>query len=234
MLNMIKSLIPALVLGIILSVSFLIPNKQELLPSSMSMTLPLNFELQGWYGIRRQESSDERKTLAPDTLFTKADYRVLRHFEWEKQMPDIHVSLVFSGSDMNQSIHRPELCLPGQGHLNLTGTPSEILLDNGKEIRFTRLSSFKKMPNLPDGKLHFIHYYTFVGHGNLCYSHMLRTLCDIKDRTLRGISQRWAYFQVGIYWSPHLGISQEEADRLLRKLISQLLPGIINWDEIGS
>ncbi len=232
MRNILTALAPPFVLGIILSVIFFIPEKVELQSSSMTTELPLRFELSGWYGIRKQESPAERKTLAPDTLFSKADYRLLYSSDWEQQMPDVHVSLVFSGNDMNQSIHRPELCLPGQGHLNLLGTDTNLTLNNGKEVKFTRLTSFRRNDDLPDKKLHYIHYYTFVGKGNIRHSHTQRTICDILDRTLKGKVQRWAYCQIGTYWSPHLGITQEDADSLIQKLICQLLPEIINWEEI--
>lgn len=232
MIKILSALTPAFVLGIILSLTFIIPEKAELQASSMSMDLPLRFDLSDWYGIRRQESPAERRSLAPDTLFSKADYRLVYSDEWDKAMPDVHVSLVFSGNDMNQSIHRPEMCLPGQGHLNLLATNTMLTLNNGKEVKFTRLTTFRRNPDIPDKKLHYIHYYTFVGKGNIRHSHTQRVICDILDRTLKGKVQRWAYCQIGTYWSPHLGITQEDADRLIQKLISQLLPEIINWEEM--
>ena len=232
MIKILSALTPAFVLGIILSLTFIIPEKAELQASSMSMDLPLRFDLSDWYGIRRQESPAERRSLAPDTLFSKADYRLVYSDEWDKAMPDVHVSLVFSGNDMNQSIHRPEMCLPGQGHLNLLATNTMLTLNNGKEVKFTRLTTFRRNPDIPDKKLHYIHYYTFVGKGNIRHSHTQRVICDILDRTLKGKVQRWAYCQIGTYWSPHLGITQEDADRLIQKLISQLLPQIINWEEM--
>lgn len=232
MIKILSALTPAFVLGIILSLTFIIPEKAELQASSMSMDLPLRFDLSEWYGIRKQESPAERRTLAPDTLFSKADYRLLYSDEWDKTMPDVHVSLVFSGNDMNQSIHRPELCLPGQGHLNLLATDTLLTLNNGKEVKFTRLTTYRRNPDIPDKKLHYIHYYTFVGKGHIRHSHMQRVICDILDRILKGKVQRWAYCQIGTYWSPHLGITQEDADRLIQKLISQLLPQIINWEEM--
>ena len=47
---------------------------------------------------------------------------------WEKALPPVEISIVYSGADMNSSIHRPERCLPSQGHLNLRGSTSEITL----------------------------------------------------------------------------------------------------------
>lgn len=232
MLKILKALAPAVVLGGILSLSFLVSENSELQSSSMSAELPLRFDLPGWYGIRRQESPEERNILAADTLFSKADYQLLENDISEYPLPDVHVSLVFSGSDMNQSIHRPEMCLPGQGHLELIGSDMSIRLNNGKEIKVTQLTSFRKAAELPDQKLHHIHYYVFVGNGNICHTHMQRVLCDIRDRMLKGKVQRWAYFQIGAYWSPHLHINQEDTEKMLQKLAAELLPRIINWDEI--
>lgn len=232
MFNILKAFAPAIVLGGLLSLAFLIPQTAELQSSSMTMELPLRFDLPGWYGIRRQETPAERATLASDTLFSKADYQLLENDISEELLPDVHVSLVFSGNDMNQSIHRPELCLPGQGHLDLTGSDACFQLENGREVRMTRLTSFKRNAENPQNKVNYIHYYTFVGKGNLCHSHMQRMIYDIRDRTLQGKVQRWAYFQIGTYWAPHMHISREDAEKLLQKLIVQLLPRIINWDEM--
>lgn len=231
MLRIIKALTPVFVLGILLTLSVLIPENAQLQDSSMTKELPLGYDLDGWHGTRRQESPSERSSLAKDTLFSKADYRRVSATAWEKRMPDIHVSLVFSGSDMNNSIHRPEMCLPAQGHQNLQGSSTNITLDNGRSIYLTRLTSY--LPSAEPGKrLNFIHYYTFVGHGNLCHDHMKRMLIDIRDRTLLGTVQRWAYFQVGTFWGTQFNITEEEADEHLRKLICQLLPRIIDWEEL--
>lgn len=228
----IKALIPAFVLALTAIAILTIPTSNQILPPSMSPDLPLNGELEGWYGERRQESERERLILAKDTRFSKADYSQLKRVPWAKSTPPIHVSLVFSGSDLNNSIHRPERCLPAQGHINLVPNVQRILLADGREVTFTRLGSVLPHKELPDGKLYFIHYYVFVGKGQITHNHIYRTLLDIKDRALFGREQSWAYFQAGTYWSPHLDISEQEADRTLQQLISQLLPRIIRWDEV--
>ena len=133
---------------------------------------------------------------------------------------------------MNASIHRPERCLPSQGHLNLRGSTSEITLADGRQLSVTRLTSQVQLPGERKQTINFINYYVFIGHGTIHHSHLGRTAQDIYDRIAKGYVQRWAYFQAGSYWAPELGISEDEADKHIRALISDLLPGQINWEEM--
>lgn len=229
-----KALAPAVVLGCILSLSFLFPESGALTDSSMKQELPLRGNLPGWWATKKQESKEERILLSKDTIFSKADYELLERLPGEKKLPTLHVSLVFSGNDLNNSIHRPERCLPAQGHVNLHSSVQTLHLNDGRAITLTRLASHLPSEALPDKKLNFIHYYVFVGHGNLCHTHLQRTAIDIKDRILGGDVQRWAYFQIGTYWSPYLHTSEQEADQMLQKLICSLLPVQIKWEEIDA
>lgn len=232
MTTIIKALAPAILLGLIFLIIPFLPEGGQNLPPSMTEALPLGLELEGWRAERRQESERERSILAKDTRFSKADYYRLRRVYWEKQTPPVHVSLVFSGSDLNNSIHRPERCLPSQGHINLQSSVHQLTLKDGRQLTLTRLGSTLPNDELPDKKLSFIHYYVFVGNGRLTHNHIIRTWQDIKDRMLRGQVQSWAYFQAGTYWSPHLNLTEKEADATLQLLIAQLLPEIIKWEEI--
>jgi hypothetical protein len=96
----------------------------------------------------------------------------------------------------------------------------------------TRLSSKLPIQNERCPHLRFIHYYLFIGHGTINHTHLGRNIQDIADRLLFGRVQSWAYFQTGTYWAPELGISEEEADGRLRKLISELLPRQIDWEQV--
>lgn len=232
MKRIIRAFAPALLIGGIFLCIPLLPEGSQMNPAAMTEVLPLNYELEGWYGERRQESERERAWLAKDTRFSKADYTLRRQSIFDKVLPPVHVSLVFSGSDINNSIHRPERCLPSQGHINLKSSTQSFRLDDGREITLTRLGSELPHADLPDKKLNFIHYYIFVGSDAITHTHIQRTLLDMRDRILMGKTQKWAYFQAGTYWSPHLDVSEQEADAVLSKLMCQLLPRIIKWEEI--
>ena len=75
-------------------------------------------------------------------------------------------------------------------------------------------------------------YYVFIGHGTIRHTHIGRTLQDMYDRVAGGYVQRWAYLQVSSYWAPELDVTEEETDRRVRALISELLPRQVKWEEM--
>ena len=228
-----RAWLPPALLALLLSSVFILPREEQLMESSISPDLPVSFDLPGWQGTKIQESEVERTSLAADTRFSKAQYTRLRRVFWEKEAPPVEVSIVYSGSDMNSSIHRPERCLPSQGHVNLQTSASELRLADGRTLTLTRLTSRVPLPNRDDGlTLNFISYYVFIGHGTMHHTHIGRTLQDMYDRVTRGYVQRWAYFQANSYWAPELNLTEEETDKRVRALISELLPKQINWREM--
>ena len=62
-----------------------------------------------WAGREYPVSEVEKDNLPPDTGFSRKSYVNLLHPEQE-----VNISIVLSGKDRT-SIHRPELCLVGQG-----------------------------------------------------------------------------------------------------------------------
>lgn len=228
-----RAWLPPALLALLLSSVFILPRQEQLMESSISPDLPVSFDLPGWQGTKIQESEVERTSLAADTRFSKAQYTRLRRVFWEKETPPVEVSIVYSGSDMNSSIHRPERCLPSQGHVNLLTSASELRLEDGRTITLTRLTSRVPLPNRDDGlTLNFISYYVFIGHGTMHHTHIGRTLQDMYDRVTCGYVQRWAYFQANSYWAPELNLTEEETDKRVRALISELLPKQVNWSEM--
>lgn len=225
-------ILPPVVLALILSLIFLQPQNVVLLPSAVSPDLPLENELEGWYGVKTQESKRERAMLAPDTKFSKGLYNHINPFTYSKEDPTISVSIVYSGSDMGESIHRPERCLPSQGHINLLASETDIRLSNGRQQTFTRLASQTPVEGEHNTKLNHIHYYVFISSDTICPSHLERTLHDICDRALFGRVQRWAYIQLGAYWGAQTGITEEQADNRLRDLISKLVSRQVDWNAI--
>ena len=228
--KLLRALLPPVLVAVILSSVFILPREESLVESSISPDLPLGTDLSGWQGSKIQESEHERRVLAEDTRFSKATYSRISRVPWEKSLPPVEISIVYSGADMNSSIHRPERCLPSQGHLNLRSSSDEITLADGRKLGITRLTSQVQLPDKQT--INFINYYVFIGHGTIHHSHLGRTAQDIYDRVAKGYVQRWAYFQAGSYWAPELGISEDEADKHIRALISDLLPGQINWQEM--
>jgi len=227
-----RRLLPPIVLTLLLSPIFIVPDNPELLPSAVSPDMPLGSDMAGWYGTKTQESEMERAILSNDTKFSKAIYHHVNPFTYAKEEPSINVSFVYSGRDLNNSIHRPERCLPAQGHLDLTGRDEQIELANGRTLTFRRLHTRTLIDNQPGRSLYHIHYYVFVGRNTICASHLTRTFRDIYDRIITGRVQRWAYIQMGVCWGTEIGITEEQADSYLRALIRDLVPKQIDWEII--
>ncbi|MBE6418521.1 MAG: exosortase-associated EpsI family protein [Akkermansiaceae bacterium] len=238
-------ILPPAVLALLLCLIYILPFDAELKESAISAELPVGTTIPGWYGEKTQPSAKERGSLATDTEFSKAVYRRCYSNEASGDLllpgqapaanqaycygPQVAVSIVYSGRDMNASIHRPERCLPTQGHMELTGTDTTLQLANGKKITLRRLQSFTIPGNDTDTRIQHIHYYVFVGHDRICHSHLQRTLYDMWDRFALGRTQRWAYLQVGSYWGGDTGISEEEAEDAIQSLIAELAARQINW-----
>ncbi len=225
-------ILPPLVTCLLLSLIPLMPDEVTLLPSAANPDLPINYDLSGWYGIKTQESEKERAILSADTKFSKAIYKHVNPISYMQDGPAVNVSFVYSGSDLNESIHRPERCLPAQGHLDLTGKDAKLKIGDGQELTFRRLSSRTLIDNKAGNHIYHIHYYVFVGSDIICSSHLVRTVKDIWDRISTGRVQRWAYIQIGTQWGEQVGISEQQAENHLQALIRDLIPGQIDWNAI--
>ncbi len=203
---------------------FLLPKVTNIAPQGIDLHLP---EFVGeWYGEDQQIGALELEILANDTGFARKLYRNGRGDE-------IFVSIVLSGHDLDNSIHRPERCLPAQGWSVADServTISVPELPKGR-LPVTRLYNLRKQP-LPNGNfitIHNLNFYWFVGYDNLTASHLERTLIDIRDRVMRGYNQRWAYITVASTITDNLdrfGRDETETDAMLRKFIEDLYPKI--------
>lgn len=227
--NIIRVIAAPLLLGIMLSIMIFIPSNPDLLPSAISPDLPLNHELEGWFGIKEQESEKERSLLADDTKFSKAKYCRTTQ---DATTPVVFVSIVYSGQDLNNSIHRPERCLPSQGHLNLVVTDHDINLNNGRELTYRRIDSYTPAPEKDQQATQHIHYYYFIGHDRVCHDHYYRTFYDMWDRVVKGRTQEWAYLQIGTYWGGSTGIEKEKAEAALDEIMKRISERQIQWERI--
>lgn len=185
------------------SLVFLLPEAPPIRPSRLSMDLPPRVGPGGiWEGRVVQVSDRERAVLANDTTFERSLYQ--RPFL--PTGPPVEASFVFSGEDMNNSIHRPEVCMRAQGW-NFMSERTVVLPDilpDGEEFRVREIISSKTRRHpetnepvqLADGTLMMdwqILYYTFIGAKTITPSHYGRTFADSRDRVIGGYDQRWAY-----------------------------------------
>ena len=134
----------------------------------------------------------ERKILPADTEGARRLYA-------DKDGDEVYCSVILEGSDVT-SIHRPELCLTGQGWkfdrervegVPVKGTPKGAL-------RMTCIDARRTIA-LPHGnttETRAVFAYWFVGKGRLTPYHWQRILLTTKDRVLLNRNVRWAYFLI--------------------------------------
>lgn len=179
---------------------FLLPDIKPMRPSRMAVELPA--ELGGWESRKVAISERELSVLAEDTNFERRVYNQ----KYESSLPPVEASVVFSGKDMNNSIHRPEVCLRTQGwsfarerYVTVSGA-----LPGGESVLMREIlcNKIRRNPDtgqpqlLPNGKILVdwqILYYTFVGARDVTASHYGRVFRDIRDRIFGGFDQQWAY-----------------------------------------
>lgn len=236
-----KAWILPLLMGVGLAAVYVLPQAGSTEQSAVSMELPDSS--QGWEFHRQAPSEMEVNTLK-DTEFSKAICFRPRPGEvnlYGNPVNDrVDLSVVLSGHDLNTSIHRPERCMPAQGH-RITASEDVVLsLENGRSFKAKRLRSVQDIKDLETGEIiarpNCLTYYFFVGHDEITNDHLERTLIDMKDRLMRGMDQRWAYVSASMWygklpWSDE-PVSEEEADKKLRKFVDKFSEEQINWQQI--
>jgi Protein of unknown function (DUF3485) len=231
-----------LVLVVGLSGVYFLPSMGQVAESAISMELPQ--VLESWSLQKIPPSEAELEILSTDTKFSKAQCLSNRQGEFNSEgtpIPDrLDLSIVLSGADINNSIHRPERCMPAQGH-NITASSNQFLKSSNSQILPTkRLLSIQKLPKNEERteyiKFDCVTYYFFVGHDRITNDHLGRTAIDMKDRLVRGMDQRWAYVSVSMWYGKVPWIEQEvtveEADRKIQQFLINFSDRQINWSNI--
>lgn len=217
--NKARSLKRAWLLNIVLLAVFglatAIPVELTLLPAAVKEGLPL--AVGDWIGKMDYDHSAEREILAPDTKLFKADYQ-------NSAGRSIQVSLVISGQDLNNSIHRPERCLRAQGHANIYRQSFKLELPRGGKLPVSYVTSMRYFE--VEGErvdVAYKTYYWFIGNKTITNSHYERSFIDILDRLTGGTAQQWAYISVSSALSPD---SLEAEKAVFLEFIEAIAPRI--------
>lgn len=143
-----------------------------------------------------------------------ADTRMLKRL-YENQNRSITLNVVVSGTS-RQSIHRPELCLPGQGYSITDRTIHHLVLDNGWPLEVMVVQA-RKIGAPPVG---FAYFFT-NGHIQTA-SHARRLFSDIVQRSFFGRINRWAMVTlIGT-----IPFETDEGIEKLRQLLSEAYPQV--------
>lgn len=220
-----------------LSSAFLLPDFKQT-QSAIRMEIPE--KLGRWKTLTLQETKQERETLAPDTKFSKALCLGSESF-FDTTPYEGHVSIVLSGFDLANSIHRPERCMPAQGHEIYHSEKLLVDLKGGRQVPVRRLLSVQTNKDQNDkvvSRNNTVTYYFFVGHDRITEDHTRRTLLDMKDRLAKGVAQGWAYITVTMAFKGEQDVGAgllpdfETADRKVRDLLAELAEHNIDWTQI--
>ncbi|MFV0416532.1 MAG: exosortase-associated EpsI family protein [Chthoniobacterales bacterium] len=191
--------------------------------SEAGIVLDLPYRLLGMFGEDGEVTEGERSILPDDTEFDKRSYT-------DMYGNTINCQIVLAGTD-RRSIHRPEICLPGQGWTIKASQPVEIDLKSEGEMKVTMLDLVRKVEVAPDEfkELPMIFMYWFVAKDYTTNSNLTRILKTNLDMLLYNRMSRWAYIIVS---SPVLegfnpgGKSREETVEALKKAIGEVVPAI--------
>ena len=238
-----RTLILPLFLAGGLSSVFVLPQTGAVAQSAINMTLPAT--IGNWQLKPIPPTQAEIDILSKDTKFAKAICVRPSSDEFfatdESNSDRADLSIVLSGYDLNNSIHRPERCMPAQGHRDLRATSIPLTLANGRKLTVRRIRSVQTViPNPKDRSLdqHFecITYYFFVGHERVESDHFQRTFTDMKDRLIRGIDQRWAYVTMSMWFGQLPGreqpVTESQADAKLLSLVTEFAAQQLNWKQL--
>ena len=216
-----------------LALSQALPKSPTTREAAIAMTLPAIVGEWKGLGESHEGSAEERRVLAADTRFVKQTYALTRpsFLSNDRLVSDLHMfnaSIVMSGQDLNDSIHRIERCLVGQGFKGLQTSNVTVDVGRGRTIKARRVTCYTengRVITTPDGKKEakpFLHldgsvvrtnhvlYYWFVGAHALTNDHYERTLLDMKDRLFGGFDQHWGYVLLGASVTDDLARRGEE------------------------
>ena len=158
----------------------------------------------------------EYQVLPKDTVIYKKQY-----FLDQDPEETVFASVVLSGNDRS-SIHRPELCMTGQGHTIDRTYVLDVPLPGRDNIGVMVMELSFSSPN-PRQPVYYSYYaYWFVGYDKETPHHLERTLWMGYDRIIRNVAHRWAY--IALAGARDLDTKDHE-DRI-REVVSSLYPQI--------
>ena len=182
-----------------------------------------------WTGGQRQGLTEDEQRLLPKD--TEGSRRLFK----DKNGHELFCSVVLAGRDVT-SIHRPELCLPGQGWKiqNEFTQPIPVATAPGGMLNVMRMNAARSIP-LPDGQTiqaRSIFVYWFVGKDRVTPYHWQRIYWTAKDRVLYNTNHRWAYILIDVPIRGEMEeggtvSSEDNAMKILAKFVQDLYPTMV-------
>ncbi|WP_415911034.1 exosortase C-terminal domain/associated protein EpsI [Oleiharenicola sp. Vm1] len=168
-----------------------------------------------WVGQNAPVSAVEREVLPPDTGYSRKNYVSLRD-----RRQSVFLSIVLSGRDRT-SIHRPEICLVGQGW-TIRGRSTHEFVVGGRRFPATVLQIEREVTG-PRGevvRVPALLVYWFVGADRIVASHWERVFYTSLDRLRHLQAHRWAY----VLMQTHALDGEAAALRRIDEVLAGTLP----------
>jgi EpsI family protein len=143
-----------------------------------------------WIGRRTEVTAVERDILPPDTGFSRRLYVAL-----DDPRRQVFLSVVLSGRDRS-SIHRPELCVEGQGWTIKAGFAHDFRTTLTADGRLPATVLRVERAAGEGAAVKSLLAYWFVNGDRVVPSHVQRMLRGAWDRLRHGRADRWAYVLV--------------------------------------
>lgn len=181
-----------------------------------------------WLGGEKTGLTEDEVRLLPKD--TEGSRRLFK----DKDGHELFCSIVLAGRDVT-SIHRPELCLPGQGwKIQSEYTqPIPVATAPGGVLNVMRMNASRSV-QLADGRtteMRSVFAYWFVGKGRMTPYHWQRIYWTAKDRVFFNTNHRWAYILIHV---PIQGDteqsavkSQDDAMKVVSRFIQDIYPSLI-------
>jgi hypothetical protein len=214
---------------IMLAMSWINPSKDIPQQSGIVMTLPSIVDVPladrsnaQFYGLKAPISDGELGILPSDTELLRKQYEDVRGHE------SILCTLLLSGAEQ-RSIHRAEVCLPGQGWTIVGQGNLPVHLASGRDLVVRNLTIQRDVVS-QNGEHHTVSaffMYWFVGENLTTPSQFMRVFLNSWDRIFHNRAHRWAYIMVtspvtDSYRPDGLNAAQTQA--MMTNFIRQVVP----------
>jgi exosortase len=174
-----------------------------------------------WIGRRSEVTASERAILPPDTGYSRKDYVAVSN-----PSRRVFLSIVLSGRDRS-SIHRPELCVVGQGWTIKAVTEHRFAATGREAGSFTAtVLHVQREVQTPRGPVVVpqLIVYWFVGGDTIESTYWRRLARDAWNRVFHARADRWAY----VLMQTDARDGEAAALARMQTVLGQTLPVFVN------
>lgn len=164
---------------------------------------------------QRYLGKEEKEWLPVDTEVVRQSYYPLSEFSARKKGLDVlRLGVVLAGAD-SRSLHRPEVCLPGQGWAITSEEIRKIPIANLGQVE-VKVLHLQKEAYLQEEKriVRAQYWYWWEGPKNRTSSVVTRTLLQMRESLFSNKVTRWAYPSVFGQFTLHANTEEELKEAL--------------------